>query len=109
MKRFPLLLLVILLFILAGCGADQLPAPDGETRYSSNTSAEDCYLCGGGIESLVPSYWGQDNIALISLNTFEVKPLEINRYTLLAYVIGTASMICVTSRHIFTKFNLGAV
>ena len=80
MKRFPLLLLVILLFILAGCGADQLPAPDNETRYSSNTSDEDCYLCGGGIESLVPSYWGQDNIALISLNTFEIKPLEINRY-----------------------------
>ena len=80
MKRFPLSMLVILLFILAGCGADQHTAPDDETRYSSNTSDEDCYLCGGGIESLVPSYWGQDNIALISLNTFEIKPLEINRY-----------------------------
>ena len=29
---------------------------------------------------MIPSYWGQDNIALISLNTFEIKPLEINRY-----------------------------
>ena len=66
-------MLVILLFILAGCGADQHTAPDDETRYSSDTSAEDCYLCGGGIESLVPSYWGQDNIALISLNTFVIR------------------------------------
>ena len=79
MKRFPLLLLVILLFILAGCGADQLPAPDDETRYSSNTSAEDCYLCGGGIESLVPSYWGQDNIALISLYYFLIKSFNQGR------------------------------
>ena len=80
MKRFPLSMLVILLFILAGCGADQLPAPDDEPRYSSDTSAEDCYLCGGGIEDLMPSYWGQNNVALISLNTFEIKPIEINRY-----------------------------
>ena len=50
------------------------------TVYSSDTSAEDCYLCGGGIENLIPDYWGQNNIALLSLNTFEIKPLEINRY-----------------------------
>lgn len=80
MKQFSLALLVILLFILAGCEAEQRMNQDGETGYFSATSAEDCYLCGGGIESLVPSYWGQDNIALISLNTFEIKPLEINRY-----------------------------
>ena len=73
-------LLVILLFILAGCGADQHIISEGETEYFSDTSAEDCYLCGGGIESLVPSYWGQDNVALISLNSFEIKPIEINRY-----------------------------
>ena len=29
---------------------------------------------------MMPSYWGQNNVALISLNTFEIKPIEINRY-----------------------------
>ena len=78
MKRF-LLLLVIL--ILAGCGADQNSTTSAEVPYASDTSAEDCYLCGGGIEDLIPAfYWGQDNLALISLNTFDIKPIEINRY-----------------------------
>ena len=31
-------------------------------------------------EDSIPFYWGQENIALISLNTFEMKPIEINRY-----------------------------
>ena len=78
MKRF-LLLLVIL--ILVGCGADQNKTTSAEAPYASDTSAEDCYLCGGGIEDLLPEfYWGQVNLALISLNTFDIKPIEINRY-----------------------------
>ncbi len=42
MKQFSL----ALLFILAGCEAEQRMNQDGETGYSSATSAEDCYLCG---------------------------------------------------------------
>ncbi|MCI8477846.1 MAG: hypothetical protein HFE97_05785 [Oscillospiraceae bacterium] len=80
MKRLTLALLVILLFILAGCGAEQSTVSEGEIEYSSDKSVEDCYLCGGGIENLIPSYWGQNNVALISLNSFEIKPVEINRY-----------------------------
>ena len=80
MKRFTLALLVLLLPILVGCETRQSTAQDNETGYSSDTSTEDCYLCGGGIENLVPWYWGQDNVALISLNTFEIQPLDINRY-----------------------------
>lgn len=80
MKRLILTLLVILPIILTGCGAEQNTVPDSEAGYSSDTSAEDCYLCGSGIESLVSSYWGQDNVALISLNSFVITPIEINRY-----------------------------
>lgn len=82
MKRLTLVLLILFLPMLSGCKAEQRPTSiwDRETVYSSNTSAEDCYLCGGGIENLLPSYWGQKNVALISLNTFEIIPLEINRY-----------------------------
>lgn len=80
MKRLVLALLVILPLILTGCGAEQNAALDGEVVYSSETSAEDCYLCGDGFDNLISSYWGQDNVALISLNSFEIKPIEINRY-----------------------------
>jgi len=85
MRGSALVLLVSLLMILPGCGVKQRTVTDSnvipeETIYHSNTSAEDCYLCGGGIENILPSYWGQNNVALISLNTFEIKPIEINRY-----------------------------
>ena len=85
MRRFVFIFLLLML-ILAGCKMEQSADSNGDatsvkTPYSSDTSTEDCYLCGGGIENLIPSYyWGQNNIALISLNTFEIKPLEINRY-----------------------------
>ena len=85
MRRFVFFLLLLLMFILVGCKVEQSAdsndaAASVKTPYSSNTSTEDCCLCGDGIENLIPSYWGQNNIALISLNTFEIKPLEINRY-----------------------------
>lgn len=80
MKRFLLILLVLLLLGLPGCGKGQSSSDAAETIYHSDTSSQDCYLCGGGIENLIPSYWGQNNIALISLNTFDIKPIEINRY-----------------------------
>ncbi len=85
MKKSAFALLVSLLFILPGCGTGPSTVTDNHTisekvAYRSDTSAEDCFLCGGGIENIVPSYWGQNNVALISLNTFEIKPIEINRY-----------------------------
>lgn len=85
MKKTLIVLMVFLIFGLAGCGIGQDNNVAGDvisakTVYHSDISAEDCYLCGGGIENLVPSYWGQNNVALISLNTFKIKPIEINRY-----------------------------
>ncbi len=85
MKRSALVLLASLLFVLPGCGTRPTAGADRsaiseDTIYHSDTSAEDCYLCGGGIEQLIPSCWGQKNVALISLNTFEIEPIEINRY-----------------------------
>ena len=85
MRRFILTLFLLLTLMLAGCKVEQSADSNSavasvKTPYFSDTPTENCYLCGGGIENLIPSYWGQNNIALISLNTFEIKPLEINRY-----------------------------
>lgn len=83
MKRLTLALLILLLSTLVGCTVEKDPGStwDRETVYTSGTSTEDCYLCGEGIENLASSYWGQENVAFISLNTFEIIPLEIIRYT----------------------------
>lgn len=69
---------ILSVLILAGCGAEQggEPAQDAPV-YTSAVSAEDCFLCGGAEESFD---WGQNNVGLISLHTFEVMPIEINRY-----------------------------
>lgn len=101
MRRFAFALLLPLIMFLAGCdtlqrddsGVAQSAVSDTSQSagasgaslsespaYRSDTSPENCMLCGGGIENLMPSGWGQNNIALISLNTFEIKPIEINRY-----------------------------
>ena len=85
MKKWFLALLISLIFLLPGCGMVQNinignGAASSEAVYYSDTSTEDCYLCGGCIDNIIPSYWGQNNVALISLNTFEIKPIEINRY-----------------------------
>ena len=78
MKRLAFSLLLLML-VLAGCRMEQSTISNGtavsaNSPYSSNISVEDCYICGNGIENLIPSYWGQNNIALISLHTFEIKP-----------------------------------
>lgn len=97
MRRFLLVLLVLLLFGLPGCGKEQDRSNTPETIYHSDTSSQDCYLCGGGIEDLAPFYWGQNNLALVSLNTFDIKPIEINRYNritgqLIEEYAGTVSL-----------------
>lgn len=56
MRRFVFSLLLVLKLFLVGCGMNQSTDPSGtavptKTAYSSDTSAEDCYLCGGGTES----------------------------------------------------------
>lgn len=99
MRRLTFILLIMLLPILTGCRAKQVTIQDDGTEYCSNISAEDCYLCGSGMESLAFSDWGQNNIALISLNTFEVRPIEINRYDRLGQPIEEYSGV-LSSGHV---------
>ena len=51
-----------------------------EPKYRTDTLPENCKLCGDGEGTLLPLYEGQDNLGIISLNTFHVDQIEINRY-----------------------------
>ena len=65
-----MLLLFLALCLLSGCREKK--SPEGALTYAS---AEDCFLCNRTGEP-----WGQNNVGLISLNTFEMMPIEIDRY-----------------------------
>ena len=64
----------------AGCGQEQAETKrdykaEAETVASFCVSTDDCYLCSG-----ISEYEGQNNVGIINLNTFDVIPIEINRY-----------------------------
>ena len=76
----------ILLSLLSGCG--QTAQTTQERDYKEEAEAataycipkEDCYLCGSAGGFMYADYYGQNNVGVISLNTFELMPIEINRY-----------------------------
>lgn len=86
----------ILLLMLSGCSSNQQPEAQAviqaepehhdvtdqeiQPQYISNTAPADCRLCGGGKGTLLPYYWGQNNVGIISLNTFTLISVETNRY-----------------------------
>lgn len=47
--------------------------------FVTEITQEECYICGGS-DPLLNSYWGEDNVGIVNLNTFELLHLEINRY-----------------------------
>lgn len=90
-SRFP----AFLVLTLTACGHPQTAAP----VYHSAAPKEDCRLCGGKLEDTQPYLWGQDNLALISLNTFALQPIEINRYDrLTGQLIEEAAGACSFGR-----------
>lgn len=88
-KSHLLLLCFMLSFTLTGCTSEksshaaennEIQQESQKPAYTSDTSAKDCLLCGNSEKTLLPIYRGQKNIGIISLNTFDISPVEINRY-----------------------------
>ena len=48
--------------------------------YVSTITEAECYVCGNGGDYTVSACWGEDNVGIVNLNTFEMMRLEINRY-----------------------------
>ena len=75
-----LITLIIIANVSAAREQKQEKKPYEHVDFVSAVTQEDCFLCGNGSEFPVSSYWGEDNVGIINLNTFEVLRLEINRY-----------------------------
>ncbi len=65
--------------MLCACGRQAEPERDWKAGAEAASvfcvSKEDCFLCGTDA-----GYSRQNNVGIVSLNTFAVMPLEINRY-----------------------------
>lgn len=89
MKRLTALMLC-LLFILTSCANEKTvdTAPQTlhqeeekeEVIYTSQIEKENCYLCNKQGKTLLPIYAGQKNLGIISINSFDMSPVTINRY-----------------------------
>lgn len=70
-----LLPFMALALLLVGCSSQTAATEYEHIPYVSDLSEADCFLC-----SHQGLYWGEDNVAIINLNTFDLVRLEINRY-----------------------------
>ena len=48
--------------------------------YVSNITSEACYICGDVRDFEASRHWGEDNVGIVNLNTFELLHLNINPY-----------------------------
>ena len=48
--------------------------------YVSNIMEAECYVCGESGDTAASANWGEDNVGIINLNTFELLRLEINHH-----------------------------
>ena len=83
-KRAAVLVTALALVFCASCGKPQTEQrrdykAEAEAASVHCVSKADCYLCGDG-NTRYKEYYGQNNVGIISLNTFELMPIEINRY-----------------------------
>ena len=80
MKRI-LCTTITLMVLLTACStpatSDAEPAEYVHTPYVSFITSEECFVCGEQEGSLAKLYWGQDNMGILNLNTFEFMRLEI--------------------------------
>ena len=89
MKKMIIALLCVLL-LLSGCanaqisnnntGASSASSEKETTTYESQIKKEECALCSKHGNTMLPAYSGQKNLGIICINTFDISPIEINRY-----------------------------
>ena len=76
------LAMLILIIVAANVSTAKERIPEGYEHidYISTITQEECYVCGDTKDFSGFFYWGEDNVGIVNLNTFELLRLEINRY-----------------------------
>ena len=74
------MLAVIIIAATIHANKDQPPKDYEHIDYVSTITGAECYICSDNGDYTVSAYWGEDNVGIINLNTFEMMRLEINRY-----------------------------
>ena len=75
--------IVLVVLMLTGCSAEKSEAKKKtyeHVQFSSKITAENCAICGEHPDVHWSWYMGQDNIAIVDVNTFDFSYIEINRY-----------------------------
>lgn len=75
---------IALMVLLTACTApttsNPVPAEYVHTPYVSAITEEACFICSESKGTLAELYWGEDNVGILNLNTFELLRIRINRY-----------------------------
>ena len=74
-------LLILFTVVIFRTGQNNTDSEPNYANFESNTTTDRCFICSNNARSVLPLYWGQDNVGIINLNTLEILPIEINRYT----------------------------
>lgn len=76
------LAMLILIIVAANVSTAEGHVPEDYEHidYISSITQEECYVCSNTKEFSGFLYWGEDNVGIVNLNTFELLRLEINRY-----------------------------
>ena len=83
MKLRNILLVTLLLFVLTGCGTNDAEAKEKSyehIKFTSEVTTENCAICGEHPDVPWAWYMGQENVAIVDVNTFDYSYIEINRY-----------------------------
>ena len=74
------MLIAIMVAAAIHANKEQPPEKYEHINYFSEISQDECYVC-GDVKTFARSfYWGEDNVGIVNLNTFELLRLELKRY-----------------------------
>ena len=76
------LAMLILIIVAANVSTEEGHEPEDYEHidYISSITQEECYVCSDTKDFSGFLYWGEDNVGIVNLNSFELLRLEINRY-----------------------------
>lgn len=102
------LAMLILIIVAANVSTAEGHVPEDYEHidYISAITQEECYVCSDTKEFSGFLYWGEDNVGIVDLNTFELLRLEINRYHEMLLLRKTGFMQSTSRRRPHTRVSL---